>query len=116
MLIAGRENSTGVLASAELYVPNGATFTATGTLLIPRAGHTAVALGGAVLVAGGQGAGFLPGHTEVFDPAPATFSPTGALQLARLAHAMTALGASGQVLVTGGSGTGQGLNSAELYR
>jgi N-acetylneuraminic acid mutarotase len=55
LLVGGlRSGGTGVLASAELYDPGTATWTATASLGLSRAGHTATVLAdGRVLVAGG---------------------------------------------------------------
>ena len=65
VLVAGGENATGhapALASAELYDPAAGRFTATGSMKVARAGHTATRLGsGMVLIAGGgDGSGELP--------------------------------------------------------
>jgi hypothetical protein len=54
VLIAGGENFTSSLASAKVYDPAAATFTATGGMSVPRQGHTATLLpNGRVLIAGG---------------------------------------------------------------
>jgi hypothetical protein len=73
VLIAGGQNSGGVVNSAELYDPAADTFTATGNLNAARTGASATLLGtGKVLVAGGSSDGTVGGalnSAEVFDPA-----------------------------------------------
>jgi hypothetical protein len=54
VLIAGGENFYLSLASAKVYDPATATFTATGGMNVPTQGHTATLLpNGQVLIAGG---------------------------------------------------------------
>jgi hypothetical protein len=103
-----------------------ASFTATGSMAIPRAGHAAtLLLSGSVLVTGGNtGLNLLAGPldptatAELYDPATGTFSPTtGEMTEARSGHAATLLdlGSSsapgyGKVLIVG-----SGDPTAELY-
>jgi len=89
-------------------------FTATGSMAIPRSGHSATLLAdGRVLITGGGEA-----SAELFDPARGTFTPTGSMTTARYGATATLL-ANGKVLVTGGFGPGTSsltrLNSAERY-
>ena len=72
------------LSSAEIYDPAAGTFSATGSMTVPREGHTATILrDGRVLVAGGSDNGI---HTldsaEIYDPSSGTFYRTGHLQAA----------------------------------
>ena len=89
------------------------TFTPTGYMTSPRAGHTAtLLLNGKVLVAGGYSpcigqiacpaAGFQPlASAELYDPHAGTFAAIGSMALPRYGHQATLL-ADGTVLITGG--------------
>ena len=108
--IASQNETTPLLASAEIYDPATDTWTPTGSLITARSGHTATLLqNGTVLVAGGAP------RAEIYDPATGTWTSTGSLITARAGHTATLL-ANGTVLVVGGTGTVQGpLSSAEIY-
>jgi len=125
VLVAGgyTSGSTGgfpSLSTAELYDPSTGKFTATGSLVTGRSGHSATLLtSGKVLLAGGDNSndGFTNvtlASAELYDPVAGTFSSTGALNTARSAPAV--LLTNGKVLVPGGfSLTTGALSSAELY-
>ncbi len=149
VLIAGGSNcgnavTGGTWPSAEIFDPQTATFSPTGSMGTPRASHTATLLAdGRVLIAGGitgpppavafqvvfasyQGGSYQDGHlaatagdstlasAEVYDPVSGTFSPTGSMSHFRNGHTATLL-QDGHVLVVGGGGEGYDLATAELY-
>ena len=101
------------IASAEIWDPATAAFTATDSMGEARRNHTATLLSdGRVLVVGGgydEGAPAVYGlksHSlataEIWDPATGLFSPTGPMAEARQLHSATLL-ADGRVLIVGGS-------------
>lgn len=109
----------GVLASAEIYDPVTAAFTAIGAMVHARQGHTATVLdNGLVLIAGGtSNIGFRSevATAELYDPASGTFRTTGSMNTPREGHAATLL-RDGRVLITGGSPNGiTTTDSAEIY-
>jgi len=121
VLVAGGENSTGVLNTAELYNPVVGTWSATGNMTSAREFHTATLLAsgpnaGDVLVVGGRNStsGGSLATAELFNGS--TWTTTASLTDARDAHTATLLN-NGQVLVVGGfsSVTNSFLASAELY-
>jgi len=126
VLIVGgiSDESLGEAASAELYDPTTGQFTSTGTMSIPREGHTATwldpsvvtgSLAGKVLIAGG-GENRAPSNTaEVYNPQTGTFTPAGPMSTPRMLQAAVLL-TNGRVLVAGGqSSETDFLTSAELF-
>jgi N-acetylneuraminic acid mutarotase len=115
VLIAGGENSGGMLRSCELYNYVEETVALTGSLSVARTHHTSVLLSsGQVLVAGGRDAASEHKSCEMYDVSSETWTLTGEMGEARYDHTATLLKA-GAVLVTGGA-TGAGiLGSCEVY-
>src|SRR4029453_11673804 len=92
------------------------TWSVTGSLNQPRAGHTAALLSsGKVLIAGG-GDVSVPGtlQAELYDPVTGIWSVTGAPLPKLRKHTMTAL-QNGKVLLAGGSTGLNILGTAILY-
>ena len=108
------------LASAELYDPTAATFSATGSMTTPRWGYAAALLpNGKVLVTGGIGDAGTSATAELYDPTTGTFTATGSMAAVRFAHTATLL-LTGKVLIAGGCSVvfgdcGDNVTSAELY-
>jgi hypothetical protein len=88
------------------------TFTAAGTMTVPRAEHTATLLtSGKVLITGGSGLV----TAELYDPEGGIFTPTGDMTTPRSGHTATLL-PDGKVLVAGGGRYGAGsVADAEIY-
>ncbi len=103
VLLAGgfddRNSPKGVTASAELYDPGSETWTITGSMIAPRANHTATLLpDGRVLVAGGHDLDNATASAELYDPASGTWTATGSMSTP-LAGGTAALMRDGRVLV-----------------
>jgi hypothetical protein len=126
VLIAGgtSDESDGEVATAELYDPVAGQFTLTGSMSVPRKGHSATwlstsaigsPLAGTVLVAGGGEVSAPIDSAEVFNPQTATFSPVGAMTTARTFQSAVQLD-NGKVLIAGGQSSDSNfLLSAELF-
>jgi large repetitive protein len=110
VLFVGGFNSSGTLASTELYDANWAV---TGALLTRRGLHTTTLLqNGKVLAAGGFNGAYLK-SAELYDWAAGTWSVTASLNTERREHTATML-PNGKVLIAGGF-NGSALAGAELY-
>src|SRR5437868_6258816 len=95
VLVAGGENSSGALSSAELFNPATDTFSPTGSMNVTRAGQNATLLqDGQVLVAGGSCCGT---SAELYNPTSGSFSLTGSMNFPR-SGPLAALLPNGQVL------------------
>jgi hypothetical protein len=109
VLVAGgdpKDDFSGyTLATAELYDPARDTWTATGSMALPRLRHTATRLAdGRVLVTGGiagqTSSSAATAETELYDPATGSWSVAAPMGIPRSLHT-AALLANGQVLVLG---------------
>jgi N-acetylneuraminic acid mutarotase len=94
VLVAAGVNSTGFLASAELYNPATGTWTATGIGRQLTAPHAVLLANGDVLAVGNGGV------TDLYNPVTGTWSPSGSFD-DRSGFSVTLLG-TGKVLVAGG--------------
>ncbi|MEK7381780.1 MAG: kelch repeat-containing protein, partial [Elusimicrobiota bacterium] len=114
------KNNAGIRSDL-ILLPSAVNFSATpGSLLTPRAFHTATLLpNDTILVAGGTNGPSLLASAEIFNPAAGTFSPAnGPLRNTRDHHTATLL-PNGRVLLAGGFTTNAAstasTNSAEIY-
>ncbi len=118
VLIAGGENSTETLSSAEFYNSDGLIFTATsGTMSQAIKSEMAVLLSnGKALLAGGRDSGnVIQNNAEIYDPVGSTFTlTTGAMNAARYRGTATLL-PDGRVLIAGGLTSTATTNTAETY-
>jgi hypothetical protein len=104
------------LTSAEIYNPQTATFSATGSLATARKSHTGSLLqDGRVLITGGKSATGDLDSAEIFDPTTALFHTTGPMNVGRALHTATLLN-DGRTLIAGGVVTGGNeTDSVELF-
>jgi hypothetical protein len=120
VLIAGGEDLSSALATAEVYDPATGAWSPTGALTTPRVNHASVVLAnGQVLVAGGfpnLTTGMPLASSEIYDPQSGSWSRTGAMNVPRIFFSMSRL-SDGRVLACGGrSGNGAVYTStAEIY-
>jgi hypothetical protein len=114
ILLAGGQNGSGFLATAEVYDPASGSWSATASMASARYSHTATLLPtGKVLVPGGYNGSYLAG-AEVYDPGSGTWSATAPLATSRQSH-MALLLPGGKVLISGGFNSGGPHVSAALY-
>jgi sugar lactone lactonase YvrE len=116
VLIAGGENATGFLSSAERFDPQTRLFgNLAAQLQTPRADQSAAALAnGSVLTVGGRNANGVFGSAELYSSGAGQFSNlSGNMQIGRSGHTATLL-LDGRVLITGGQ-NGVALNSNEAF-
>lgn len=106
--------------AAELYNPATGIWSATGSMTVPRCGHSAALLSnGEVLVAGGFSVvGSSVSSAELYNPATGSWQATGSMNTARVgAGAVTMV--NGNVLIVSGmeqvNGSSTELTSAEIY-
>jgi N-acetylneuraminic acid mutarotase len=121
MLVAGGNNPSGDLSSAEIYDPTTGSWSFTGVMPTTRNASTAALLpDGCVLVAGGYDSDGICGSAVLYDPATGKWKTTGFMSAGHYGHTMTLL-ASGKVLIAGGENGGgsakncPSLKTAELF-
>lgn len=107
---------------AETYKPATKTWTATGTMITPRFGHTATKLAdGRVLVTGGANF-YYPRNNriaytataEIYDPNTRKWASAGSMSMARINHSATLL-PDGKLLAAGGSGINYNTSATEIF-
>src|SRR5512137_2881465 len=110
ILVAGGENTNGILDSSEIFDPVTETMVPSALLGAARTGHSATLLSsGQVLIAGGSNGAPLS-STEIYDPVTNSFAPGPEMNRARAGHTMTVLN-DFQILVVGGDAEG----TAEIF-
>jgi hypothetical protein len=116
LLVAGGENATGFLNSAELYNPSTGQWMMTGSMITPRINHRAILLqNGEVLVCGGDNATGSLASAELYNFSTGQWRSSGSMTIPRTLHGATLLH-NGQVLVAGGNNSvGSSGNTTELY-
>lgn len=116
VLVAGGENASGILTSAELYNPSTRQWAITGSMTAPRIGHQATLLqNGEVLVSGGDNSTGALATAELYNVSTGHWTPTGSMTIPRTSHGGTLLN-NGKVLVAGGNNSvGSPGNTTELY-
>ncbi len=122
LVAGGYDDNTSAhsFATAEIYDANLGTWSATGSMNVPRGGAAATLLpDGRVLVTGGVSEGIdgpIHASAEVFDPLVGTWTYTFPMALARFRHAAVLM-PDGTVMVVGGkdTATDDALSSAEVY-
>jgi Kelch motif/Collagen triple helix repeat (20 copies) len=112
VLVAGGENETGELATAEIYDPSTNTWAPVAPMNEAREGAAAASLpNGDVLVAGGEGESGKLDTAEIYDPSTNTWTAVAPMNEAREGAGAASL-PDGDVLVAGGDNA---LNTSEIY-
>jgi N-acetylneuraminic acid mutarotase len=117
VLAAGGLGANGsVTGTAERYNPTAETWSAAGTMRVPRSGHRAVRLqDGRVLVAGGSTDRGPTAAVEIYNPSTNAWSSVASMSTARNLPQLIVL-SDGRVLASGGQGTSTPvLATAEIY-
>jgi large repetitive protein len=116
VLVAGGENATGSLASAELFNPSTGQWMVTGSMTTPRINHRATLLqNGEVLVSGGSNSTGSLASAELYNVSTGQWKSTGSMTIRRTSQGATLLH-NGEVLVAGGNNSvGSPGNTTELY-
>ncbi|HEX2030468.1 MAG TPA: PxKF domain-containing protein [Actinomycetota bacterium] len=98
----------------EVWDPSTGTWSATGSLSVPRSGSTLTVLAdGGVLAVGGTDGSTYHTSAETWDPGTGAWSPAGAMAASRASHSATVVN-GGSVLVAGGY-NGAPVGTAELF-
>ena len=119
VLIAGGQDPSGVVATAEIYNPSTGVFTATGNMSTPRSQHRATLLNnGQVLISGGatNNTGTVTNTLELYDPGSGSFillTPT--MDSPREGHTATLLNDGASVLIAGGYTGSAAVGTAQIY-
>ncbi len=112
VLVAGGENATGELKTAEIYDPTTNTWAGAAPMNEAREGAVAATLlDGDVLVAGGEGETGRLATAEIYDPSTNTWTAAAPMKEAREGAVAASL-PDGEVLVAGGDNA---LNTSEIY-
>jgi hypothetical protein len=116
VLVAGGDDGTQTLTSAETYSATTGAWTLVGSMASVHYSHTATKLAnGRVLIAGGYTTlGAYSATAELFDPVTNNWSPADSMSFPRALSTSTRL-ADGRVLVAGGENGSVTLGSAEIY-
>jgi hypothetical protein len=116
VLVAGGDNGSFSLATAELFNPETRTFAPAGEMVAARARHTDTLLpNGSVLITGGRDPhGNALASAELFSPATMSFAPVSSMTTARESHTATLL-RDGKILLAGGNDGNVSLATAELF-
>ena len=103
LVVGGQDRKLMPLASAELYDPETARWSPTGSMSVPRREHSTVLLpDGRVLAMGGLDEDRkVQSSAEIYDPQTGEWSPVSSMAVARRGHRALLL-ADGRVLVFGG--------------